>query len=305
MPEPAPISVILDTDLGYDIDDTWALALLLRCPELEPRLILSDSLNTTYSASLIAKLLQSAGRTDVPVGVGLRQSDDLGKQLPWLGDYKLDSYPGTVHGEGVDALISTIMDSSDQITLVCTGPLPNIAAALEREPRIAQRARFVGMHGSIRFGLGGSPTPIREYNVSAFPRACQAVFKAPWDITITPLDTCGLVTLKGDEYRQVRGSDDPLVRALIENYRVWAEGWGQPALFSERSSTLFDTVAVYLAFSHDLLNLEQLPVRVSDDGFTVIDESARPITCATSWRDLPAFERFLAARVAPGRNPQV
>jgi len=51
------IPVILDTDIGTDIDDTWALAMLLRCPELDVRLILSDTGNTEYRARIIARLL--------------------------------------------------------------------------------------------------------------------------------------------------------------------------------------------------------------------------------------------------------
>ena len=61
-------------------------------------------------------------------------------------------------------------------------------------PRIAQRARFVGMHGSVRVGYGNDPKICAEYNVKVAPKACQQVFTAPWDITITPLDTCDKVS---------------------------------------------------------------------------------------------------------------
>lgn len=65
------IPVILDTDIGTDIDDTWALAMLLNCPELEPRLINTVSGDTPYRAHLTAKFLQAAGRTDIPIGIGI------------------------------------------------------------------------------------------------------------------------------------------------------------------------------------------------------------------------------------------
>jgi len=72
------IPVILDTDIGTDIDDTWALALLLRCPELDVRLVVSDTGNTEYRAAIIARLLEVAGRTDIPVGIGIKQTDKRG-----------------------------------------------------------------------------------------------------------------------------------------------------------------------------------------------------------------------------------
>jgi inosine-uridine nucleoside N-ribohydrolase len=55
------IPVILDTDIGTDIDDTWALAMLTRCPELEPRLVVTATGDTTYRARFVAGMLQSAG----------------------------------------------------------------------------------------------------------------------------------------------------------------------------------------------------------------------------------------------------
>lgn len=290
------IPVILDTDIGTDIDDTWALAMMLKCPELDVKLVVTDTGDTTYRAGIVAKMLQIAGREDIPVGVGLPLAPDEPRQAAWVEGYDLADYPGRVAPDGVQALIDAIMSSDDPVTLVCIGPVPNIAEALAREPRIAERARFVGMHGSIRRSHGGRLGVIAEYNVVAYPEACQKVFSAAWEMTITPLDTCGVVSLDGEDYRRVRDCDDPVTRAVIENYRVWAPDEAPLT----RSSILFDTVAVYLAFRDDLLVMEELGIRVTDDGFTVIDESAKRINCAAEWRDLDGFKRLLVARLAGG-----
>ncbi len=294
-----PLPVILDTDLGDDIDDTWALAMLLRSPELDPRLIVTAFRNTRARAQIVAKLLHIAGRADIPIGVGVPTADTpLPPQAPWAADYDLASYPGPVHADGVGALIDAIMNAPEPITLIAIGPLTNVAAALAREPRIAERcARFIGMHGSLRRGYDGSPQPVAEWNVVSAPQACQQVFAAPWEITITPLDTCGLVRLRGDRYQAVRRCADPLIQALMENYAVWAAHHGQSEAVAERSSVLFDTVAVYLALAEDLVEIETLGVRVTDDGYTRIDEAARRVRCATAWRDLSAFEDLLVQRL--------
>jgi inosine-uridine nucleoside N-ribohydrolase len=293
------IPVILDTDIGGDIDDTWALAMLLKSPELDLKLVVTDTGNTTYRAKVAAKMLEAGGRTDVPIGVGVPFGEGTGAQAPWVADYDLAHYPGPVVEDGVGALIETIMDAPEPVTLICIGPVPNVAAALDREPRIAARARFVGMHGSIRRGYGGSAQISAEANVKNHTEACQRVFSAPWEMTITPLDTCGLVHLEGEKYRAVRDCPDPLIRALIENYRIWAPrvAWAEGFDAERASSTLFDTVAVYLAFSEALLDMEQLGIRVTDDGYTVIDEDAKVINCATAWKDLPAFEDLLVRRL--------
>jgi inosine-uridine nucleoside N-ribohydrolase len=287
--------VILDTDIGDDIDDTWALALLLKSPELDLKLVATDFGNTVYRAKIVARVLEIAQRTDVSVGIGIKTADSVGAQAPWVKDYDLSRYPGKVYQDGVQALIDTIMRSPEQITLISIGPTPNIKAALDREPRIAQHARFVGMHGSVRRGYGGKKTPEPEYNVKTDAEACRRALTAAWNVTITPLDTCSLVSLKGEKYAAVRHCKDPLIQALIENYRIWCGK--NPERAEKASSTLFDTVAVYLAISEDLLVLEKLGIRVTDDGRTVEDPKGKQMNCALDWKNLPAFEDFLVKRL--------
>jgi inosine-uridine nucleoside N-ribohydrolase len=300
------IPVILDTDIGGDIDDTWALAMMLKCPELDVKLVVSDTGDTTYRSKIIAKMLEIAKRTDVPVGVGRRFRDD-GEfpQAPWVEGYRLSDYPGTVHEDGVGAIIDTIMNASEPITLICIGPVPNIGEALDREPRIVDKARFVGMHGSVYKGYDGTENISAECNVVNHTAACQKVFTASWDITITPLDTCGLVVLEGEKYQAVQRCPDPLIQAIMENYRIWLSAdlsWrgdsgiatrDRVAKADTKSTTLFDTVAVYLAFSKEFLEMEDLGIRVSDDGYTLRDENAKRVHVAKNWRNLGAFEDFL------------
>ncbi len=295
------IPIILDTDIGGDIDDTWALIFMLRCPELDVRLITSAAGNTPLRARIIARLLQVAGRTDIPIGIGPAapgSEKHLANQHEWVKDYDLATYPGTVHADGAAAIAETIRAADRPVTVVATGPLPTVAEALRRDPTLTARSRFVGMHGSIRQGYGGSLTPCAESNVKNFTADCQYVFAADWPKTITPLDTCGHVVLDGEPYQRIRNADDPLLRALRTNNDLFARHvrWTtyDP---TERSSTLFDTVAVYLAFSEDLVEIEQLPLVVTDDGYTRLDDAGTPVRCATAWRDLDAFKHLLAERL--------
>jgi len=291
-----PTPVIYDSDIGDDIDDTWALITLLKSPELDLKLVVGDEGKTVYRAKLFARLLQAAGRTDVPVGMGVGSKEGVGKQAPWVEDYDLKAYPGTVHEDGVGAMIETIMQSDEPIIVIAVGPTMNLKAALEREPKIATKARFIGMHGSIYKGYNGKPKPDAEYNVRCAPDSLQAVFAAPWPKTITPLDTCGLVRLKGEKYAKIRDADDPLLRALIANYRIWCGK--TPKRADTASSVLFDTVAVYLAITEDLCKMETLPLRVTDKGMTVIDKAkGHKVRAAVAWTDLGHYEDWLVRRL--------
>jgi inosine-uridine nucleoside N-ribohydrolase len=297
-----PIPVILDTDIGMDVDDVWALALLLRCPELDLRLVVTDSGNTHYSACVAAKLLAAAGRDDVPIGIGIPLDDTPRTHQRWLGDYALERYRGPVHADGVGALCETIRTSPDPITLISIGPVPNIAAALARTPELTRHSRFVGMHGSLRRGYLGSAKPMREYNVRKHPLACQSVFATPWDITITPLDSCGTVVLEGDAFARVRASNNTLTKAVMENHFGWFEAVSEWPMLKHidperQSSVLYDTVAVYLAFAEELLEMEELPVVVTNDGKTLIDESGQRMRCATGWRNYAHFCDLIASRL--------
>ena len=296
------IPVIFDTDIGDDIDDTWALAFLVQCPELDVKLIATELGDSKSQVKIVAKMLAIAGRTDIPIGRGIPYRSEQGhNQDSWIEDYDISSYPGTIYADGVQAIIDTIMNSPEPITMIAVGPLPNIAEALRREPKIAQKARFIGMHGSIRKGYGGSAKPSAEYNVRAVAEAAQKVFTADWDMTITPLDTCGIVRLDGEKYQKMLKSNRPLARAVMENYRAWMDTrkrLGRKLYdVNSTSSTLYDTVGIYLAVSRRLVKMERLGIAVTDDGYTVIDEKAKEINCAVEWKDLDAFESFLVERL--------
>ena len=219
------IPVILDTDLGSDIDDSWAIAYMLRCPELDVKLITTATADTTYRAKLCARLLRAGGRTDVPIGIGI----PLGAVKESLFDYanELDfaEYTGRVCQDGVQAMIETIMRSKEKVTLISIGPAPNIARALYLEPRIARKARFVGMQGSVRKGYKGLAGRVdEEYNVVAYAYDAARVFQACWDMTITPVDTCGVVRLAGENFNKVLRSKDPLTQEVMKSYQRWSKG---------------------------------------------------------------------------------
>lgn len=296
-----PIPVILDTDIGDDIDDTWALCLALQSPELDLKLVVGDYGRPEYRARLIAKILAETGHETIPVGVGMEVPGVGGKfsQLAWLGDYQLTNYPGKVYTNGVQAIIDVVMKSPTPVTLLCIGPVPNIAAALEREPQIARRARFVGMHGSVYRGYNGSTNVHAEWNVKAAPKALQKAFSASWPITITPLDTCGTVVLNGPNYARIRDSKARGPVAIMGNYRAWAanrEGVN-PNLPDEMSSTLFDCVAVYLAIDTALCEMETVPLQVTDAGFTKVDPQGTKVSAAVRWKKPEAFYDWMTARL--------
>jgi inosine-uridine nucleoside N-ribohydrolase len=287
------VPVILDTDIGDDIDDTWALIMLLKSPELDLKLVTTTHGKAVYRAKLVARLLEAAGRTDIPIGLGAGGHDGDGRQQAWVEDYDLDKFPGKVVQDGVQALIDTAINSPEPVTLISIGPSTTVSAAIVRRPDIASRAVFVGMQGAVRKGYDGGPVG-PEYNVRENIPAARKALLAPWRKTvITPLDTCGLVRLSRARFQALTKSPDKLIAALLENYRIWANKESVKDL--TESSVLFDTVAVYLALPGPKphLRMEELAINISPDGMTALDPAGARMSVATAWRDLDGYEDFL------------
>ena len=289
------IPVILDTDIGTDIDDTWALGFLLKCPELDLKMVVTANGDTEHRAKIAAKFLELAGY-GIPVGIGMPMGTAPKSQAAWVEDYDLGSYKGTVHKDGIDAMIDLINSCPDRIKILCIGPLTNIAEALRRCPQIAQKADIISMLGSINKGTLGAEGKIAEWNVIQDIKAAQEVFAADWPIDITPLDTCGLVKLNGNHYQKIYNSIAVIPRLIIDNYKIWDSVYNFNKTKIE-SSVLYDTVAVYMAYSGDYLDMQSMGLRISDDGFMHQDPNAKLVNCGIQWKDQNAFEQLLVKRL--------
>ena len=291
--------VLLDTDLGTDIDDTWALAMLLNSPEIDLKAVVTTHGDVDYRAALVARLLELGAQNNVPIGTGVGSGTlERHPQRAWLDGYSLDEYASEVHRDGAALLIETVLGSAEPVTVLTIGPASTVAAALEREPRIAENARFVGMHGAIRRGYRGSPDPVPEYNVFVDVAAFRTVLAAPWPIVLTPLDTCGDVVLRDTRYQRfLHEAPGDLAAAVRANYRAWAATFDAGDLPDRRSTTLYDTVAVHLAYTTEFLEMEQLPISLADDGLMAVSSSGRVVTAATAWRDFDGFLDSLLLRL--------
>jgi inosine-uridine nucleoside N-ribohydrolase len=157
------VPVILDTDIGDDIDDTWALCMMLGSPEVDVKLITIASDNTPKKCLVAAKILEAVGRTDIPLGIGKQTSGNAIHQEAWVGDFTLEGYKGKVHQDGVQALIDTVHGSPAPLTLCVIGPQTNLAEALRRDPSYCEEgARRVdgGQRAPGLWRQGGGATGV-------------------------------------------------------------------------------------------------------------------------------------------------
>jgi inosine-uridine nucleoside N-ribohydrolase len=294
--QPARTRILLDTDIGTDIDDAWALGYVLKSPTLELAGVTTSDGDTAARARLACKLLYRLGRTDVPVAVGRPTpavpTDRIDFQFAWAEDFR-DYTP--IATPAVEFLADTIRRNPHQITLVAVGPLHNVGDLVRQHPDVIPLVkRVVLMSGSIGANAF-SPVAVPEWNVKlAIPEA-QAVYSAAWPLTIVPLDSTSYVRLEDAERDGLRKAGTPLTVALETLLRLWTD---RPS----SRMTLHDQLA--LAETQEpgrfFKRCEPTPVRVDRDGYTRVDrEAGRPITvCLEPKRDeyMAHFIAQLSAR---------
>lgn len=210
---------------------------------------------------------------------------------------------------GVDFIIETLAASPGEVHLVATGPLTNIALALQREPRITQwAASFTIMGGSF---TRGNATPAAEFNIFADPDAAAIVFDAGWQVVMIGLDlTLQAIVTEGIEQRML--ALGPLGTELVQPLATF---WTNPLDDEWDGQALHDVCAVAYIARPDLFTSSLAHVDVETrgeftNGMTLVDFSAeqtgRSINALVPRRlEVDAFWDYVLGSwglVAAGRN---
>jgi len=292
-----PGLIILDTDIGDDIDDAFALALLLRSPELKVLGITTAFGDTELRARLVDRYLHAVGRSDIPVKAGVPTThNNVFTQAAYA-----EQWPEAKHGDGVAFLLQQIRAHPGQITLIAIGPLQNIQTAIQRDPvTFRQLKRIVMMGGSVYRGYDGPSVgnqpgarrpPDAEWTIDRDPAAAQALFASGVPIFMMPLDSTQ-IHLEAAEREKIFAHGSPLTDQLTLLYQQWVSGTDNHA----QSPTLFDPVAVTYAIRPDLCPATPLRIAVDDKGFTrPVDGSPNVQVCLKS--DEPGFLNLLSQRL--------
>ncbi len=253
-----PIPVILDTDIGDDIDDALALAFALQSPELDVRAVVTVLQHRERRADLVWKILQLYGRTDIPVGMGAEQPlvapPRIGEVRQTAALTPGDRMPENRRRNGLELFLETCLRSPERITVVAYGPLTNVALALKAEPRIAQRIERLVLMNGIFF------RPRLEYNTVRDPEAAAIVFASGLPIVTVGLDVTLQCRLEPADMDRLGASRLETVGFLLELTRIWQAG--RP----EQRPVLHDPLAVAVTFHPDLVRLERGRVEVETRG---------------------------------------
>jgi len=284
---PEKIPVILDTDIGTDIDDAFALALIMNSPELELLGVTTVSGDTAARARIAAKMLWEAGGKwrQVPVVAGVPGPKQEINQAPWADGFV---GPQILKESAVDFLRGKFHRYPGEITLIAIGELTNVAALLKADPLVAKKIKRIAlMGGSVECGYGPGSKPEAEWNIKSNPQAAQVVFTSGIPIIMAPLDVTAMLKLDAEGRRRIFSSHTPLTNDLADLYRLW----------KNETPTLFDPMAVAMLIDPGICQTKDLAIEVDSQGYTRVVEG-RPANATVGLSTNPGkFFQFYFSRV--------
>lgn len=301
------IPVILDTDPGTDIDDSYAIAMLLKSPELDVKLITTATADTAMRGDVTARLLKAAGRTDIPIAAGRtfrieNIANHLKQYLEKTGTPR-GNYP-----DAAQAIVDTVHASPEPVTIICIAPLTNIADAVKLDPSIAPKTNIVAMSGSVYKNYKMEPQRCKEWNVFCDAESSEIVYNnQKWrSFSIIPLDTSTDLFFSNAWMKDLEALNDPLLKECLESHLWWQSsirsgipgGVDHPAEeYPEKTSSLYDVAAVYLAYSNAAFVMEEKPMIVKDGIFVDSEDAPNRILAAVDWKDRAGFEKHFTERL--------
>ena len=263
------IKVIFDTDAGGDIDDLYALALILKHPNLSLLGVTTVSADTQARARLMAKMLRLAGRPDIPVYAGIRIPESLVKRGVDVATYKNylthldlvdadDPENGREYGDAVSFMLDTLSQTEEPITLIGTGPWSNIAEVIRQADEI-QKAKIA----SIAL-MGGEVHLLHaESNVAHDPEAADLILQSGLPIFLATWSVSQQVAFPMAEVAALTGNAPSAFNLAL---RKATDMWWEAGVEFKPGPLCYDSIPVFWAAGErehiSCIKLDAIPVEL-------------------------------------------
>ena len=257
--------ILLDTDIGDDIDDALALALALEMPEMELIGVTTVFQNTEKRARIAKKMLSLWGK-DVPVYAGTVFGENVNvpyEQAPCQYTEELEdpryapcNDPAEDQGMGaVDFIIQSAERFGPELTIVAIGPLTNLARALEKAPQSMSRIQRIVLMG------GCFQKQFREWNIVCDPLAAKTVLESGGEVVCVGLDVTNQTQLSRRQHQMLLSAKDDEKRAYLSQLvELHAKSTGNTPVL------LHDPLTVYYVAHPEILLTEPTLVQVETEG---------------------------------------
>lgn len=226
--------VIIDSDYGTYYDDAFALLYAVQNDTLDILAVNSSYGDTQLRARIAKKLLRVAGRPEIPVYAGIPGSMSGGAYMFGFEGQNIlttsDMDDPSLAPDGLcadDKIIELVHQHPGEVTIITTGTVTNVAAALMKDPSVAQLAKELIIMGGVIVPIvdekGIARSPVEEYNLNNDAFATQVVWKSGINITLVPIDVTLKVPLSPEQIDRIRQTDTPVARQVSDIIAVWPE----------------------------------------------------------------------------------
>ncbi len=298
--------IIIDTDIGMDIDDTWALLLFLTSTLYDVSLISVTNGDVDYKATLVAKILKELNMTHIPIAKGIKTDgyDELiYPQGRWLEEFDMAAYDGAVYETYDEAYRKILNNSMNEYTVVSLAPYTSLVDVIELLEE--HKCTVASMGGSIYKGYIGHDYPEAECNIASDISAARKIFASSVDMILLPLDVCRDLIIKDDNYQLIKNSNNICARIAIENYLIWQKDYvgGAIKLNPDTStSIIYDMIPFwYLTFPQNF-DIKYLQLDITDDGKTVIADHGKKILVALGIHKRGIMEQYSSEQICTRRE---
>lgn len=291
--------ILLDTDIGDDIDDAYALALALLDPAIELVGITTVWGDTSARARMARHLLDVFGHGDIPVYEGVGKTI-LGNAQVAVSQAQLEMTPAniasasTVHA--VDAIRNTYAHPGSDIVLVTIGPLMNLALALAVDPTLAERIPHV-------YAMGGNIADAApEWNIRCDAIASSIVLRSGVPLTLIPFNITQQTGLGPEHIAALDAAPGDAMRWLMKLTHAWhADKPYWPVLH--------DPLTLAVAVNNGWVQTKRFAVDVVVEpgpmqGATVVVPDREPTISVATAIDGPAFARWFTQTLVEGQPPE-
>ncbi len=275
------VAVLLDTDIGDDIDDAWALAVCLTHPQINLLGVSTVYADTTARAVIARWLIEATGKK---VEVAAGEKHPLDRSIPLYRPNQMKA----VSPEDEQRLRSGRSDGvaflaekaeafqGDELVLLTVGPLTNTAKLLTEHPKAARKiTRIVSMVGTL---LPEHQKP--EYNAAVDPKATKILFECGKPLTMIGLDVTLRCRLSEADLEELSRSDKLLTKRLLALTEAWQDAHRRPD-GSVPTPILHDPLAALVVVEPNLVTLTPMRIIVDDEGRTIKADGAPNCLVAT------------------------
>lgn len=261
----AKTKILIDTDIGGDVDDALALALALNSPELEIIGITNVYLANEWRANVTRNILRVYNREDIPVSTGAEKP-----LIGWWDESRIPNSSrdfGQIGGKPLPCACDFIIqmaEQEDNLTILAIGPLTNVGLAIAKAPHILSKINIVMMGGQIN-----KAHP--EWNIVCDPEAARIVFESGVPIRMAGLDVTNRCQFTREEVDEIKNTGNPRTDMLGEMMELFIKNFGYLPI-------LHDPLALAALLWEDLLTFEDKHILVETGG-----QYTRGLTIDCDW----------------------